>query len=784
MLRLGLAIMALVADVADARRIIIRNDMPRLAVDGTVVDAHDGMLLEHKGTYFLYGESYGNQTLATAYPWASRPRLLVYTSQDLMNWTCRGDPLPMESGTLWIPNVIYHAATARFIMWYGSGGWKSATSNDGIHFTPSKYGVFYSRFGAEARTDGTGLLVDDDGVGYVAFAVGFPGFDQLKWPVDPAPAHPGWPGHDAHNYGHIVTIERLSDDLLTSTKINVTGWFPDDLVESPSLFKRGSKYYLTYGSCCCGCQVGSGVVVFTASHIQGPWTRQPVHSDLNCRNASQPICGGGHMRSTAAKYVFDAQWWSASAITLGNGGTQRLLFGRRWLSGPHVPDGCHDICGNRGKPELCQRGGAKYLLKTDYSVWYPLEFEPATGALAPFREMPSFELELPDDDSTPPTLPPQLSVGAIRWDAYNGLSGDVISRTVAQTMAPRQFTWRLPWYAKVAPDPTNATRTIVSFNADQQSIMDDELKLASAAGLSYFAYDTYCVYPTDAALPQCAGWWGGSHPSSRGYKATDPAYGLHRHLSSPYRHLVNFTLLLLGASPATPYMRRRYLPLLVDRSYHRVLGGRPLVFLFLSVPNADDEAAKVGGWTAWRAQWQALRDESLAQGSGNPYLVAMDLSFANAQALKAKLGFDAVSAYALPQGGPALTRPFAAQVDAARDFWEAAAAAGEPVVPPVPTGWDPRPRAMHPPVWVNESAEHYERPKPSELTSLFVTACKWSVARPDAVPAQAAIAYAWNENTEGGWLLPTKGEGCTRLDAVAQALKNGSVLSSECVSSS
>ena len=51
-----------------------------------------------------------------------------YTSPDLVTWTDRGDPLPMEGGTLWIPNVIYHEQRKLFIMWYGSGVWGSATS--------------------------------------------------------------------------------------------------------------------------------------------------------------------------------------------------------------------------------------------------------------------------------------------------------------------------------------------------------------------------------------------------------------------------------------------------------------------------------------------------------------------------------------------------------------------------------------------------------------------------------------------------------------------------------
>ena len=185
---------------AGAKEVTIQTDSARRDVVGDYVDAHDGKIVEHKGTYFLYGEAYGNQTLANPYPWKHWPRLKVYTSPDLVHWTFRGDPLPMIPGTLWIPNVVFVEKMQTFVMWFGSGGWQTATSKDGINFTPSGKGVFFSRFGAKGRTDGTGLFVDDDGTGYVAFASMPPGFDE--------PGNPGWPGHDAHGYGHIVVSAR------------------------------------------------------------------------------------------------------------------------------------------------------------------------------------------------------------------------------------------------------------------------------------------------------------------------------------------------------------------------------------------------------------------------------------------------------------------------------------------------------------------------------------------------------------------------------------------------
>ena len=98
--------LTVVLNVLSCFGVTIRNDAPRRAVDGSYVDAHDGMILEHEGTYYLYGEAYGNQTLGTQYPWADWPRLAVYTSPDMVSWTYRGPVLERSQvgGTLWIPH--------------------------------------------------------------------------------------------------------------------------------------------------------------------------------------------------------------------------------------------------------------------------------------------------------------------------------------------------------------------------------------------------------------------------------------------------------------------------------------------------------------------------------------------------------------------------------------------------------------------------------------------------------------------------------------------------------
>jgi len=122
--------------------------------------------------------------------------------------------------------------------------------------------------------------------------------------------------------------------------------------------------------------------------------RQSPHADVNCNNASAPICGAFGLRSTdRGQLVFNAQWWGPSFIPQASGEVAIVFTGRRWLSGANNPPGCDDICGNRGNRAACR--SSNYFLHSDYSVWYPLEFDEATGAVLPLHPLPSFTLDLP-----------------------------------------------------------------------------------------------------------------------------------------------------------------------------------------------------------------------------------------------------------------------------------------------------------------------------------------------------------------------------------------------------
>jgi hypothetical protein len=359
---------------ARARPVTLFNDRPRLDVDGRVVDAHDGCVVAFNGQFFLYGEFYGNLT-GSAFAnggWGAAPQLAVYSSPDLVAWTFRGhlfnSSVPAgASYTKWIPTAVVKNDT--IVLWFGSGAWSVATSRDGVNFDlASRFET--SRLGGS--TDGTGLLLDDDGTGYVAFAALSKG--------------------GALGGGHLVSIERLAPDLLSSSKVNVSGFMPLDYTESPALFKRGSTYYLLTGSCCCACRGGGGLAVYTAASMLGPWSLQ-AHSDVNCA-ADVPICGAfGARQVDRADLTFNAQWWSVSRIPTAGGGEAFLLNGRRWLSGAGNNASCDDMCNNDGRP-FAPCVNAEYELRNDLDVWYPLEFA-ADGTILPLHPLPSFTLDLP-----------------------------------------------------------------------------------------------------------------------------------------------------------------------------------------------------------------------------------------------------------------------------------------------------------------------------------------------------------------------------------------------------
>lgn len=279
--RLCALLHVLASQICYARRVSFSNAEPRrVASTGEIIDSHSNVMLEINGTFYLYGEWHADgQNEGRASP---VPKLSVYSSNDLFTWefrgllhnnTADGWGVAADKSNFWCPDAVWDERRQRVVLYFtnqgDAGGWGVATSSDGVHFTLHHLGLGSSQGGTTGGIDGNALLIDDDGTGYIAYSTIRPGGNRSG--------------------DHMVTIDRLSPDLLSSTQHQIGPVFPDSFVEGVLLFKRAGVYYLIYSSCCCCCTAGAGATVFRSTSIAGPWMQQ--RRDVNC-HASVPICAG------------------------------------------------------------------------------------------------------------------------------------------------------------------------------------------------------------------------------------------------------------------------------------------------------------------------------------------------------------------------------------------------------------------------------------------------------------------------------------------------------------
>ena len=335
-------------------------------------------------------------------------------------------------------------------------------------------------------------------------------------------------------------------------------------------------------------------------------------------------------------------------------------------------------------------------------------------------------------------------VGAIRWDAWYGQGGPVAE--VERSLGPRKFHFRLPFFARVLADDK------VRINGDGPGIIEKEIAWAAHAGLNYWAFVDY-------------GDTGDLTIARRHYQAARDKHGL--------RFCFVEEGTRLDAQAAHGWAR--LLAFFQDPNYQTVLEGRPLLFVF-------GHPKKVA-----QTEFQALGDAAVAAGGKRPYLVLMGFDPRQDAPDRATLGFDAVSAYAAGGQYRGDMWSYARLTEhVRRNYWDLCRREGVPTITFVTTGWDTRPRLEHPVSWMPGLEARPDPTPPAEQEPLLddVTATPAQLARhlQDALEwtrnnralnqANVLIIYAWNENDEGGWLIPTLSEGTARLDAIAGVLNS------------
>lgn len=336
-----------------------------------------------------------------------------------------------------------------------------------------------------------------------------------------------------------------------------------------------------------------------------------------------------------------------------------------------------------------------------------------------------------------------IQVGAIRWDAWSKDAGEP-GAIVHRTLAAKHWHDRLPFFTKIISDQE------IDMQGNLQSVMDQEIDFAVQGGLAYWAFVSY-----DPDFPL--------------------NYALNLYLASEKKKGLNFCLILQGGwigkggMAKWPERMARYLEFFKNPNYQTVLGGRPLVYMFQGEPMVGEN--HFANWKQAKSAFDLLRQNTMAAGLQNPYLVSMEWSHSYSRTLVDSLGFDAISGYASSAGE--LAAPYMRLAAHTEQWWEDMKNTGAKVVPLVSAGWDPRPRIETPNPWTHfyvDPQKYYITPTPEQLAAHLEAGITWTLKNPHIAESKAIIIYSWNEHDEGGWIVPTLSEGAARLQAIARVL--------------
>ena len=330
-------------------------------------------------------------------------------------------------------------------------------------------------------------------------------------------------------------------------------------------------------------------------------------------------------------------------------------------------------------------------------------------------------------------------VGAIRWDAWYSDKGPV--KEVERTLGQPKYHFRLPWFATLEGGDK------VHINGDSDEVMLREIACAAEAGLDYWAFLDY-------------------GPGS------DMTHAFNRYLAAKDKRGIRYCFIEEGGriDGRGPADWPRVVEHFKSPDYVKVLDGRPLMGVFSPPKKYGKEV------------FDELIRLTLAAGLKRPYLVLMGW---NPAEHRVELGFDAVSEYAHGKGYTPDQWPYAELVNQVREhLWEKWKREKVPFITFATAGWDTRPRDERPPSWCQwiKAAQDPTPPekqvpllddvtaKPDQIAQHIKAAVEWTKANRELNPANCVIIYGWNENDEGGWLLPTLNPDGTANDDRIKAL--------------
>ena len=273
--------------------------LSRFDAEGNALDAHGGEVAFFDGRFYLYGESYG-----CGFGWKQKGTpfcgFKVYSSPDLIHWNDRGFLFDFSTrewqercdGSTYgcfRPHVVYNDSTGKYVLWINT---YDVAVGFRVFEADSPVGLFVERPIPRLAVNSDkevwinngdeDLFVDNDGTAYLVYT---------DWRRD----------------GDLV-VEELTPDYLSGT-----GEFTRlrlRRVEAPSLFRNGSRYYVTFSDPNCGyCTTGTSVV--SAPTPMGPWSPAVRISSNSCGGqpghvSRLPTANGG------AWYLYQSDLWNNS----------------------------------------------------------------------------------------------------------------------------------------------------------------------------------------------------------------------------------------------------------------------------------------------------------------------------------------------------------------------------------------------------------------------------------------------------------------------------------------
>lgn len=315
-----------------------------------------------------------------------------------------------------------------------------------------------------------------------------------------------------------------------------------------------------------------------------------------------------------------------------------------------------------------------------------------------------------------------IRIGAINWDA--GLPKDTYFGGFAlRNLGNDKYKARLPFYAKKHGDDYEIPlRT--------QEEYDKELMYAIEGGIDFFAF---CWYPDTVAEKRTI-WKDDERYTylSEHYPELNIARKLY--LKSELKKKIGMCAIMFCINA---YAESDFEELIdaMEQDFYEKIDGRPLVIIF-------------GGYNAGFIR--IIRQYAGKKGL-NPYVAfveecpdySRDYSEADAVTVYAIMhrhninNFDELLALSEKENKGRLNYDMS-------------------VIPMMTMGWNPMPRIDFPVPWVDYGDCTYAgQPEEKHIKKSFEILNKLIEANPDKVNTGCALAFAWNEFEEGGYLCPT-----------------------------